>query len=101
MHVRVDELFGKRLDGLSSRDELGEHLGTVPFGFQHTFDTLELAHDFSHSRAKGLGLVFGMVVYGFCHGDSENGQKTCTKARFSLVEKGYGGMHYQCNRSAN
>lgn len=62
LHVRMNQSFRQRLDGLSCRHQLHQYLGTVAVFFQHPFNRVQLANDAAHPNFLGITFAAGMTV---------------------------------------
>jgi len=89
----MNELFGERLDGTTSGNELSEDFRAVAVLVEHFLDPVQLADNFAEAQDVGLPLFSGMMVL-VRHGDSLR-EMDCQCERKALPSMGYGGISYR------
>lgn len=62
LHVRVDQSFRQRLDGLSRGHQLHEDFRAVAVFLQHPLNGVHLSDDAAHPNLLGIALAPGMSV---------------------------------------
>ncbi len=90
MRVRMNQLFGQRLQATTGGDDLRQDFRAIPVFVQHSLDSIELTDNFAHPDDQGAVLFFWMVMIVFRHGGSISGESGSVKNWFT--NKGHGGI---------